>query len=58
MMTARSRVAFPQCDDILAKRDHKGLLVDKFHRFLNKAITIAVEDRGINDIFVAISVAV
>ena len=43
--------------EILAKRNHKGLLVEKFHRFLNKAITIAAEDRGTNDIFVAAGVA-
>ena len=41
--------------EILAKRNHKGLLVKKFHRFLNKAITIAAEDRGTNDIFVAVT---
>ena len=33
------------------------MLVEKFHRFLNKAITIAVEDRGTNDVFVAASIA-
>ena len=43
--------------DILAKRNHKGLLVEKFHRFFNKAITIAAEDRGTNDILVATSVS-
>ena len=43
--------------DILAKRDHKSLLVKKIHRLLNKAITIAAEDRETNDIFVAASVA-
>ena len=43
--------------DILAKRNHKGLRVKKFHRCLNKAITIAAEDRETNDIFVAASVA-
>ena len=31
--------------DILAKRNHKGFLVEKIHRVLNKTITIAVEDR-------------
>ena len=39
--------------DTLTKRNHKGLLVEKFHRFINKAITITVQDRGTNDIFVA-----
>ena len=42
--------------DILAKRNHKGLLVDKFQRFLNKAITNAAEDSGTNDVFLAASV--
>ena len=42
--------------DILAKRNHKGLLVEKFHRFINKAIIIVAEDRRTNDIFVAASV--
>ena len=44
--------------DNLAKRNHKGLLVEKFRRFINKAITIVVEDRGTNNIFVAVDVAV
>ena len=44
--------------DVLAKRNHKGLLVEKFHRFINKAITIAAEDRGTKDIFVAAGVSV
>ena len=43
--------------DILAKRSYKGLLVEKLYRFLNKAITIAAEDRRTNDIFVATSIA-
>ena len=38
--------------DVLAKRNDKGLLVEMFCRFINKAITIASEDRGTNDIFV------
>ena len=37
--------------DVLAKRNHKGLTVEHFHRFLNKSITIAAEDRGTNDMF-------
>ena len=37
--------------EILAKRSHKGLTVEHFHRFLNKAVTIAVEDRQSNDVF-------
>ena len=43
--------------ETLAKRNHNCLLVEKFHRFLDKAITIAAEDRGTNDIFVAAGVA-
>ena len=38
--------------DILAKCIHKDLTVENFHRFLKKSVTIAVEERGINDIFV------
>ena len=38
--------------DVLAKRNHKGLTVEHFHRFLNKSITIAAEDRGTNNVFV------
>ena len=43
--------------DVLAKRNHKGLTVEHFHRFLNKSITIAAEDRGTNDIFVLDGIA-
>ena len=43
--------------DILAKRKPKGLLVEKFHRFINKGITIAAEDRTTNDVFVEVGVA-
>ena len=43
--------------DILAKRNHKGLLVEKIYRFLNKDITITVEDKGTNYICVAASIA-
>ena len=35
-----------------AKRNHKFLLVEKFHRFLNKLITIAVSDMDTLDCFV------
>ena len=35
-----------------AKRNHKSLLVEKFHRFLNKVVTIAASDRGTLDCFV------
>ena len=40
--------------DSLAKRKHKGLSVEHFHRFLNKAKTIAMEDRQSNEIFVPV----
>ena len=39
--------------DILAKRNHKFLLVEKFYRFVN-SITIAAEDRRTNDVFIAV----
>ena len=35
-----------------AKRDHKSLLVEKNHRFLNKVVTITASDRGTLDCFV------
>ena len=38
--------------DILAKRNHKGLLVENFHRFFKKVTKIAVEDRHSNNVFV------
>ena len=38
--------------DVLAKCNHKGLIVDHFHRFLDKSLTMAAEDRGTNAIFV------
>ena len=44
--------------DVLAKCSHKGLSVEHFHRFLNKSVTIAAEDRGTNGIFVPASIAV
>ena len=43
--------------EILAKRNHKGLSVEHFHRFLNKSVTIAAEDRGTIDIFVPVGIA-
>ena len=43
--------------DVLAKRNHKGVSVEHFHRFLKKSVTIAVEDRGTNDIFVPACIA-
>ena len=38
--------------DARANRNHKGLTVEHFHHFLNKAVTVAMEDRQSNDIFV------
>ena len=43
--------------DVLAKLNHKGLTVEHSHRFLNKSVTIATEDRGTNDIFVSAGIA-
>ena len=43
--------------DVLAKHNHKDLSVEHFHRFLNKILTIAAEERGTNDIFVSTSIA-
>ena len=49
--------AFIMCDalnlnhNVLARRNHKSLTVEHFHRFLNKNVTIAAEDRGTNDTF-------
>ena len=43
--------------DVLAKRNHKGLSVEHFHRFLNNSVTIATEEHGTNDIFVPASIA-
>ena len=42
--------------DVLAKRNYIGLSVEHFHRFLNKSVTIVVEERGTNDIFVPASI--
>ena len=35
--------------DVLTKRKHKDLTVERFHRFLNKISFIAAEERGTND---------
>ena len=43
--------------DVLTKHNHKGLSVEHSHRFLNKSVTIAVEERGTNDVFVPASIA-
>ena len=38
--------------ECFAKRNHKSVLVEKFHRFLNKVVTIASNDRDTLDCFV------
>ena len=38
--------------DVLTKHNHKDLEVEHFHRFFNKSVTIAAENRGTNDVFV------
>ena len=43
--------------DILAKRNHKGLFGENFYRFLNKYVTIAVEERETNNILVPAGIA-
>ena len=45
-------------NNILAKRNHKELIVECVHPFLNKNIPIADEERGTNDIFVPTNIAV
>ena len=44
--------------NILAKRNHKGFTVEHFHRFLNKSVVIAAEERGTNDFFLLASQSV
>ena len=43
--------------DVLARLNHKGLSIEYFHRFINKRVPIAAEERGTNDIFVPTSIA-
>ena len=43
--------------DIIVKRYHKGLTDEHFRRFLNKIVTIAMEDRQNNDVFVPAGIA-
>ena len=38
--------------DILTKRNYEGLSTEYIHRFLNKSVIIALEERGIDNIFV------
>ena len=40
----------------LSLRSLSSLIVENLHRFLNKSITIAVEERVANDIFVPSSI--
>ena len=37
---------------VLARKNHKGLSVERFHRFMNKVETIAGTDRGTHDGFI------
>ena len=39
-------------NDILVKRNHKGLTVKDLLSFLNKAVIIVMEDRQSNDVFI------
>ena len=43
--------------DVRVNRNHKGLTVEHFHRFLNKSVKIAMEDRQSNDVFVHTGIA-
>ena len=44
--------------DIITKRNYKGLTVENFHHLLNKVVTITMEDRQSNDVFVPARIAV
>ena len=44
--------------DSLSKSNDKGLSFENFYRYLNKTITIAVEDRQTNYVFVVADIAV
>ena len=45
------------CADLLiiywtfARGNHKGMIIEKYHCFLNKNLTIARQDRGMHDVF-------
>ena len=43
--------------DVFANRNHKGLTVEYFHRFFNKLVTIVMEDRQSNDVFIPAGIA-
>jgi len=44
-------------NDILVKRNHKGLTVKDLLSFLNKAVIIVMEDRQSNDVFIPAGIA-
>ena len=44
--------------DVLSKRNHKRLTIEHFHRFLNKAVTIAMEGRQSNNVFVPTGIVI
>ena len=43
--------------NVLANRNHKGLTVERFHRFLNKSVIIVMEDWQSNNVFVPVGIA-
>ena len=43
--------------NIFANHYHKGLRVEYFHRFLNKVITIAMDDRESSNLFILAGIA-
>ena len=49
--------AFNLSRDVLAKRNHKGLTVENFHRFINNSDTIAAEERDTNNILFPTGIA-
>ena len=42
---------------VVAKRNHKAVGVERFHKFLNKAQNISTEERGTSEPFVEIGMA-
>ena len=49
--------AFDLNYDVFANRNHKGLTVEYFNRYLNKLVTIVMEDRQSNDVFIPAGIA-
>ena len=43
--------------NVLANRNHKGLTVERFNRFLNKSVIIVMEDWQSNNVFVPVGIA-